>query len=174
MLFLAGFLFATAATVHDYVKGLEFERIPFQTQVVIILALLAAFLLFAGLSVFLTERRKIGLLFWSGLVVLGVIGTGYIMAYVWEGGLLREALPSVPITTTPVPTPMIGSTPEATSTPGPTSPPTVVITYTVQPGDTLAKIAAEFGVAVEALVEANDIEDPSLINAGQVLVIPQP
>lgn len=174
VLFLAGFLFTTAATVHDYVKGLEFERIPFQTQVTIILALLAAFLLFAGLSIFLTERRKIGILFWSGLVGLGVMGTGYVMAYVWEGGLLREALPSVPITATSVPTPTVGSTPEATPTPRPTSSPTGVITYTVQAGDTLGGIAAEFGVTVEAIVEANDIEDPSLINVGQVLVIPQP
>jgi LysM repeat protein/ribosomal protein L40E len=53
----------------------------------------------------------------------------------------------------------------------PTSTPTV-ITYTVQAGDTLGKIAKEFGVTVEAIVEANDIEDPSLIQVGQVLVIP--
>lgn len=174
VLSLVAFLFTTGATIHDHVKGLESARIPFQTQLMIVGSLLVAFLLFAGLSVFLSERRKIGILFWSGLVVLGVISTGYILAYVWEGGLLREALPSVPITATPVPTPTIGSTPEATSTAGPTSPPIVVITYTVQPGDTLGKIAAEFGVTVEALAEANDIEDPSLINVGQVLVIPQP
>jgi LysM repeat protein len=54
------------------------------------------------------------------------------------------------------------------------TPSPAVITYTVQPGDTLAKIAAEFGVTVEEIVEANDIEDPSLINVGQVLIIPQP
>ena len=47
-----------------------------------------------------------------------------------------------------------------------------VITYTVQAGDTLSKIAKEFEVDVEAIVEANDIEDPSLIRVGQVLVIP--
>jgi len=331
VLFLAGFLFTTAASVHDYIKGLEFERIPFQTQVVIILALLAAFLLFAGLSVFLTERRKIGLLFWSALVALGVIGTGYVMAYVWEGGLLRGALPSVPPTATPVPrfvtfegdgfsfdypsnwevitekeidvlldTSLKGMSPsgydyiggvytggvdgcrgcahivvvslkdpnltgtltdeqygqvkanyentmgprlisikrtEVSGMPGiemvnigrskdtklraviiippepgiayslnclshkdsyddfeaifsrameslrigggvplvtTPSPAAEVITYTIQAGDTLGKIAAEFGVTVEEIVEANDIEDPSLINVGQVLVIPQP
>jgi len=329
--FFAGFLFTTSATVHDYIKGLEFERIPFQTQVVIILALLAAFLLFAGLSVFLTERRKIGLLFWSGLVVLGVVGTGYVMAYVWEGGLLRTALPSVTPTATAVPrfvtfegdifsfeypsnwevitekeidvlldTSLKGLSPGGydyiggvytggvdgcrgcahivvlllkdpnltgtltdeqyeqvkasyVNTMGPRlisiertevsgmpavevvnigrskdtrlrgviivppkpgmayslsclshkdsfddweaifsrameslrigggapltttpSPAAGVITYTVQAGDTLGKIAAEFGVTVEAIVEANDIEDPSLISVGQVLVIPQP
>ncbi|GEM_PF-4205065 len=75
-------------------------------------------------------------------------------------------------TITPTPTPTIGSTPQATSTPKRTPPPTAVITHTVQAGDTLAKIAAEFGVTVEEIAEANDIEDPSLINVGQVLVIP--
>ena len=331
VLSLVAFLFTTGATIHDHVKGLESARIPFQTQLMIVGSLLVAFLLFAGLSVFLSERRKIGILFWSGLVVLGVISTGYILAYVWEGGLLREALPSVPITATPVPrfvtfegdifsfeypsnwevitekeidvlldTSLKGMSPggydyiggvytggvdgcrgcahivvvllkdpnltgtltdeqyeqvkasyentmgprlisikrtEMDGMPGievvnigrskdtklrgviivppepgiayslnclshkdsfddfedlfaraietlhiarPTpamatpSPATGVITYTIQAGDTLGKIAAEFGVTVEALAEANDIEDPSLINVGQVLVIPQP
>jgi len=329
VLFLAGFLFTTAASVHDYIKGLGFERIPFQTQVVIILALLVAFLLFAGLSVLLTKRRKIGLLFWSGLFVLGVIGTGYTLAYVYEGGLLRTVRPSPPPAATPVPTfitcegdrfsfeypsnwevmtekevevlldtSLKGMSPggydyiggvytggvdgcrgcahivvvslkdpnltgtltdeqyeqvkasyentmgprlisikrtEVSGMPGievvnigrskdtklrgviiippepgmayslsclshkdsfddfeaifsraieslrirgvaplttTPSPAAAVITYTVQAGDTLGKIAAEFGVTVEEIIEANDIEDPSLINVGQVLVIP--
>ncbi len=47
-------------------------------------------------------------------------------------------------------------------------------TYTVQPGDTLAQLANRFGVTVEALVEANGIEDPNLIWVGQVLSIPVP
>ncbi|MCR4405614.1 MAG: LysM peptidoglycan-binding domain-containing protein [Anaerolineae bacterium] len=49
---------------------------------------------------------------------------------------------------------------------------TGVVTYTVQAGDTLSKIAKEFGVTVEAIVEANNIEDPSLLQVGQVLIIP--
>lgn len=65
----------------------------------------------------------------------------------------------------------IGGVAPVTATPSPAA---GVITYTVQAGDTMGKIAAEFGVTVEAIVEANDIEDPSLINVGQVLVIPQP
>jgi len=47
-------------------------------------------------------------------------------------------------------------------------------TYAVQPGDTLGEIAAKFGVTMEAIVEANNIEDPDLIFPGQVLVIPSP
>ena len=39
-------------------------------------------------------------------------------------------------------------------------------------GDTLDAIARRFGVSLSKLIEANDIEDPSLIFSGQVLVIP--
>jgi LysM repeat protein len=46
------------------------------------------------------------------------------------------------------------------------------VTYVVKPGDTLEEIAATFGVTVEAIVEANNIEDPDHIEVGQVLVIP--
>ncbi|PZU39472.1 MAG: hypothetical protein DI571_14595 [Arsenicicoccus sp.] len=43
--------------------------------------------------------------------------------------------------------------------------------YTVQRGDTLAEIAAEHGVDVNALVEANGLDDPNLIIEGQTLSI---
>lgn len=45
-------------------------------------------------------------------------------------------------------------------------------TYTVQEGDTLSKIAEQFGVTVEALMQANAINDPGIIFIGQTLVIP--
>jgi LysM repeat protein len=45
-------------------------------------------------------------------------------------------------------------------------------TYTVQAGDTLSKIADQFGVALEALLQANGLNDPSAIFVGQSLVIP--
>jgi murein DD-endopeptidase MepM/ murein hydrolase activator NlpD len=44
--------------------------------------------------------------------------------------------------------------------------------YVVQPGDTLYSIAERFDTTVEAIVNANDIADPSLINVGQKLIIP--
>ena len=47
-----------------------------------------------------------------------------------------------------------------------------VMTYIVQPGDTLYKIARRFGVTVDAIVKATNIANPSLIKPGQVLVIP--
>jgi LysM repeat protein len=45
-------------------------------------------------------------------------------------------------------------------------------TYTVKSGDTLSKIAKQFGVTVDALVKANNIANPNLIKLGQVLKIP--
>lgn len=44
--------------------------------------------------------------------------------------------------------------------------------YTVQPGDTLGRIAKEHGVSVNDLVKANNISNPNLIYPGQVLTIP--
>ena len=46
--------------------------------------------------------------------------------------------------------------------------------YTVQINDTLGKIAIQFAVTLEALIEANHITDPNILDVGQVLVIPAP
>jgi len=43
--------------------------------------------------------------------------------------------------------------------------------YIIQPGDTLAGIAAKFGVTVQSLASANNISNPDLIYAGKVLII---
>jgi len=45
-------------------------------------------------------------------------------------------------------------------------------TYVVQSGDTLSKIAAQFGTTVSAIAAANNIDDPSYIYVGQQLTIP--
>ena len=45
-------------------------------------------------------------------------------------------------------------------------------TYVVQRGDTLARIAARYGVSTSALAAANGIRNPNLIYTGQVLRIP--
>lgn len=45
-------------------------------------------------------------------------------------------------------------------------------TYTVQEGDTLGSIAARYGVSLDALAQANNIENPNLIEVGQQLTIP--
>jgi LysM repeat protein len=45
--------------------------------------------------------------------------------------------------------------------------------YTVQRGDTLARIARTFGISWRVLAEVNKISNPNLIYVGQVLTIPE-
>jgi LysM repeat protein len=46
------------------------------------------------------------------------------------------------------------------------------LSYYVQAGDTLAGIAAEFNSTMDAIIEANELEDPNAIFVGQELIIP--
>lgn len=46
------------------------------------------------------------------------------------------------------------------------------VTYTVQPGDTLSKIAQKTGARLNDIVNANKIVDPTKVQVGQVLFIP--
>jgi LysM repeat protein len=66
----------------------------------------------------------------------------------------RKTLPTVGRTTT---------TRKAVTRPG---------EYIVKRGDSLSKIANQFGVSVAALVQANGIKDPNMIIEGQRLKIP--
>jgi LysM repeat protein len=45
-------------------------------------------------------------------------------------------------------------------------------TYVVKKGDYLSRIAAKYGVTVDAIVKANNLKNASLIYAGQKLIIP--
>ncbi len=68
--------------------------------------------------------------------------------------------------------------PDGSSPPPPAPPPSPPPggggggSYTVQPGDTLNRIAVRFGVTVQAIAQANGIANPNLIFVGQVLTIP--
>jgi len=55
------------------------------------------------------------------------------------------------------------------STANPIPPTTTVI---IQPGDTLEKIAKAHDVGICDVVEVNAIDDPDMIIAGQILVLP--
>ncbi|MBL7063016.1 MAG: LysM peptidoglycan-binding domain-containing protein [Anaerolineae bacterium] len=57
----------------------------------------------------------------------------------------------------------------ATATPTITPTP---VTHVIQEGETLLSIAYEYGVSLQALQAANDIENPLLLQIGQELVIP--
>lgn len=82
-------------------------------------------------------------------------------------------------TTTPQPVVTTTAPPatEAATTPTPTATTPAgdggETVYEVQQGDTLWAIAEEFGTTVEAIAEANGIDDPSTIFPGDELVIPQ-
>ncbi len=66
-----------------------------------------------------------------------------------------------------------GGSPGGGTTPPPPPPaPTPGSTYVVQPGDTLLRIAAQFGTTVAAIVQANQIYNMNRIYVGQTLTIP--
>lgn len=75
--------------------------------------------------------------------------------------------PTRPLAATRLPgsTPTVRPTATATATPAP-------VFYAVQPGDMPLSIAYEYDVDVEALLKANDIEDPTTLQIGQKLLIP--
>lgn len=47
-----------------------------------------------------------------------------------------------------------------------------MINYTVKAGDTLTAIARKYGVTVQAIVDANGIDNPDAIDVGEGLIIP--
>ncbi len=52
--------------------------------------------------------------------------------------------------------------------------PSGATTYTVQRGDNLATIAAQFGITYIQLAQMNNIADPDVLHVGQVLQVPAP
>ena len=91
-----------------------------------------------------------------------------------------SAAPVGNVTAQPTPSPTAVATVRASvsvATPSPRAPsPTprsTPRTYVVQKGDSLSSIAARFGVTVQALMAANGLANPNLVNVGQVLVIPE-
>jgi len=46
--------------------------------------------------------------------------------------------------------------------------------YEVRDGDTIAALADTFGVTIDAIVEASDLEDPDVLAIGDALTIPCP
>ncbi len=69
-------------------------------------------------------------------------------------------------TITPIPLPSTNSTAaELPATPAHE-------TYIVQAGDTLSGIAAKFGLQIQTILRINNIEDPNILEVGQVINIP--
>lgn len=81
------------------------------------------------------------------------------------GSLLASAFLSGCSTNKPAPiTDIHSSTPSTASVEADRS-------YTIQPGDTLYKIAQQHGTTVQAIANANNITDPSQLRVGQELIV---
>jgi nucleoid-associated protein YgaU len=96
--------------------------------------------------------------------VASTIGDGEVAADESPRGDADASMNGIPPTWTPAPTP---EAPPAPPTRAPDE------TYVVQRGDTLAEIAEQFGVDLQRLASANNIQNIDIIEVGQVLVIPR-
>ena len=104
----------------------------------------------------------------SNLILTWAIGAIALLSLL---GCLETASTPLPVQTyTPTSAPPT-ITPTETSIPTETPTPSTVI-YVVQAGDTLGMIAFNFGVSMESIMRANDLDDPSLVWVGQELIIP--
>lgn len=86
-----------------------------------------------------------------------------------DAAVAPTATPTVIATATP-----FAVAPEPTIITGADAPPAPrgEVTYLVEAGDTLSAIAERFETTVGAIMEANDLTDPTLIFSGQELTIP--
>jgi len=88
------------------------------------------------------------------------------LIFVGQGLIIPVRLPA-PATSTPTPTPPVSATPGGSTSSGSTG-----TVYTVQPGDTLGRIAQRYNLTVTTLAQINGIVNPNRIFVGQQLVIP--
>lgn len=129
-----------------------------------------------------TARRLVGP---AMLVVVGIALGAFLLA---RGALTPGSSGAGDDGASPTPAPTLATAtvtpsagPTTAPTASPTGPPTPTPrpsatprprTYTVRPGDTLSGIAAKFGTTVAKIAALNNITNPSMIHAGQVLKIP--
>ncbi len=107
-----------------------------------------------------------------------------------QGGLIATALtpinppdttPNLIETITPPPSPSPTRTPTVTQTPTPTPQPTICtptipsdwVSYVIQPGDTVAILAALTGAPVEQVIAVNCLPENQQITAGETIYLPQ-
>jgi formylglycine-generating enzyme required for sulfatase activity len=117
--------------------------------------------------------------FGAGILLLAVLGFFGIRALInnmnageTPSPTHTETIPSftsMPASTRVVPT---NTETDVSATLGPTDQPQDVVQYTVQPGDTLAKIAFMYNVSIDEIIAANGLENANAIEVDQVLLIP--
>ena len=94
------------------------------------------------------------------------------MAIMQANGLANSTIYAGQRLTIPVAGSAPADPPPADNPPAPPPPAPSSGSYTVQRGDYLSTIARRFGTTTAQLAAANNLSNPSLIYAGQVLVIP--
>lgn len=90
----------------------------------------------------------------------------------WDEPAREEAAPTLAPTVTPAALEEGTATAMPTATATPVPPTATPRIHVVQPGDNLTRIAQQFGVSVDAIMEANGMANPHRIYPGQRLVIP--
>jgi LysM repeat protein len=102
-------------------------------------------------------------IFYLALNVLVSAATMLTVLYLWDRS--HQASPLA----VPSPTPLL----HGNFSPQPSVHPTATpFLYTVKAGDTLGKIAEQFGVTIEELIAVNNITDPDWLEPGMKLIIP--
>lgn len=104
-------------------------------------------------------------------ILVGVVALALAAAVLFAlPGLLGFGNPQTASSASPS-TPVITAIPSVNPTPVPQPTP---LTYTVQSGDTLSRIAGRFGITLQQLIDANKetIPNPDKLQIGDVLIIP--
>jgi hypothetical protein len=102
------------------------------------------------------------------LVVL-VAGGGFLLSRVVPSLGTPAATPTV----VPAPTAAPQAAVEAPAAEAGAEPTRESTMYTVEPGDSLGSIAEQFNTTVDALLEANNFDNPDLLVVGQRIIVPQ-
>ncbi|NOZ27254.1 MAG: LysM peptidoglycan-binding domain-containing protein [Chloroflexi bacterium] len=122
-------------------------------------------------------RRGLRIAWFEVALVVGILAAVWLW---WARGYRpQDVLPFASPSPLPIahvsPTPISTPTPTPTSTPSPEPTPTPApIIHIVQAGESLEYIAGNYGLRMDDLIAANDLEDPNLLVVGQKLIIPPP
>jgi LysM repeat protein len=118
------------------------------------------------------------------LVLIGLVG----VLALWSGSGGSAPAPTAPLTgASTVPSAFPSAPPSASraaTAPPSRVPPTtsaatpeatpLLVSYEVQRGERMAKIARKFGISRADIIAANDLGDPPRVEVGQVIVLPFP
>ncbi|MCW5874040.1 MAG: LysM peptidoglycan-binding domain-containing protein [Anaerolineales bacterium] len=113
-----------------------------------------------------------------GALALLLVAGGCYTTYSWYagggiGGIFPSDTPTPTITLTPSLTPTVTETPTETAIPSsPTA--SAPFLYQVASGDTISSIADQFGVDYIIIMILNGLNNSSVIQVGQELIIPDP